>query len=733
MGKKTIILDIDVKDGRVGLDALDKALEGIKSELIQTEAQIRKVIKVLKDKKKELLIGSEAYEKITQEISEYEAALKSSTSAVNKETNAIKADTGAKNKNASANQNMINKTGLASATVVELGRTISDLNYGLPAVANNLSQLSTLMTTLVATTGGLRQGIAQLWKVMRSPVGVIVVFQAIIAIMEKFALSSRKSKEETDSLAKAIGSKGGLISELTLLGDIMEESLESSVEYQNALSQLKKKGFDPATQSVEDFIEAQIRLLKLQASRGFYEKEIQKIQEELIPLRQELAKQAEEARKTELEALNAINAGERGNAVAIANSISARSDYNDSLEKSGELMKKQNDLEKEYKEILKQVREELGSISNTPEFDLTDEITQARVDIDSMLASSAQERLIIQNEAAKAELDLALKIYKEKIDLDTKLTEQQKSLLISQAEEQTRTLRGLINEQTQIGIRDIWLGDSTKIIKDVKAAGRDVETALEGALEGTEPNADNILDRVIGNEEEVKEAARKRAEAIVSQFKSESLMEEIGAWADTFSNVFSFVDSEFNRQLDAQRAFATEQNNILKEQLNNENLSAEERKRIQLKISQNDEASRKEQEKIRKKQFKANKAFGIAQATTNTFLAATQVLKDDTLPSALKIPTAAATITFGLAQVATIARQKYVPTAASAPSAGALGGSGGSGDRTFDFNLVGESPESQLNRTNQSQFEKPLQAYVVSKDISSQQELDLNIRKSAKI
>ena len=86
-----------------------------------------------------------------------------------------------------------------------------------------------------------------------------------------------------------------------------------------------------------------------------------------------------------------------------------------------------------------------------------------------------------------------------------------------------------------------------------------------------------------------------------------------------------------------------------------------------------------------------------------------------------------------MAQVATIARQKYVPTASSAPTAGALGGGGGSGDRTFDFNLVGESPESQLNRTIQSQFEKPLQAYVVSKDISSQQELDLNIRKSAKI
>ena len=204
----------------------------------------------------------------------------------------------------------------------------------------------------------------------------------------------------------------------------------------------------------------------------------------------------------------------------------------------------------------------------------------------------------------------------------------------------------------------------------------------------------------------------------------------VSLYADTMSSVFDFVDSEFERQLDAQRAYTNEQNNILREQLNNENLSAEERKKIQGKISDNDEKARRKSDEIKKKQFKANKAFGIAEATVNTFLSATQTLADPTL-GVMRIPAAIATITFGLAQVAMIARQKFVPTASSA-SGGGAGGSGG-GDRVFDFNLVGESPESQLNKTIQNQFEKPLQAYVVSKDISSQQELDLNIRNSAKI
>ena len=38
-------------------------------------------------------------------------------------------------------------TGLAGATITELGRTVSDLNYGFPAVANNISQFCLLYTS----------------------------------------------------------------------------------------------------------------------------------------------------------------------------------------------------------------------------------------------------------------------------------------------------------------------------------------------------------------------------------------------------------------------------------------------------------------------------------------------------------------------------------------------------------------------------------------------------------
>jgi hypothetical protein len=75
---------------------------------------------------------------------------------------------------------MIDKTGLAGATVVELGRTISDSNYGIRGMANNLSQLSTLMTTLIVTTGGVANGFKALWAALMGPLGIIVVFQTVI-------------------------------------------------------------------------------------------------------------------------------------------------------------------------------------------------------------------------------------------------------------------------------------------------------------------------------------------------------------------------------------------------------------------------------------------------------------------------------------------------------------------------------------------------------------------------
>ena len=110
--------------------------------------------------------------------------------------------------NSKKNQKMIDKTGLAGATLVELGRTVSDSNYGLRGMANNISQLATLMTTLLFTTGSFAGGLKALGKAMFGPLGVIVLFQGFIAVLEGQAIAAQGAKKEINALAEAIAKAG---------------------------------------------------------------------------------------------------------------------------------------------------------------------------------------------------------------------------------------------------------------------------------------------------------------------------------------------------------------------------------------------------------------------------------------------------------------------------------------------------------------------------------------------
>ena len=67
-------------------------------------------------------------------------------------------------------------------------------------------------------------------------------------------------------------------------------------------------------------------------------------------------------------------------------------------------------------------------------------------------------------------------------------------------------------------------------------------------------------------------------------------------------------------------------------------------------------------------------------------------------------------------------------------SGGGGGGAagGGGGGRTFDFNLVGSTGQDQLAQAVGGQFSQgPVQAYVVSSQMTSQQQLDNIIESDA--
>ena len=146
------------------------------------------------------------------------------------------------------NQDMINKTGLAGATLVELGRTISDSNYGIRGMANNLSQLSTLMITLISTTGGVVNGVKALVSAFMGPLGFIIAFQAVIALIEKQDMEAQKLKRTMGSLGSGVADTAG---NFEIYIRKLQDSNESQEEQVIAIRKLNKE-FPDFVKSLKD-------------------------------------------------------------------------------------------------------------------------------------------------------------------------------------------------------------------------------------------------------------------------------------------------------------------------------------------------------------------------------------------------------------------------------------------------------------------------------------------------
>jgi len=126
-------------------------------------------------------------------------------------------------------------------------------------------------------------------------------------------------------------------------------------------------------------------------------------------------------------------------------------------------------------------------------------------------------------------------------------------------------------------------------------------------------------------------------------------------------------------------------------------------------------------EKDARRAFKAQKAFNLASALTNTYLAVTSALatKVELFPGQRFIEAGLAGAA-GAVQVAKIAKTQF--EGGSSSGAGDVGGGTAPTMSAPQFNVVGQSGVNQLASLNQ----QPIQAYVVSGQVTSQQALDRN-------
>ena len=123
----------------------------------------------------------------------------------------------------------------------------------------------------------------------------------------------------------------------------------------------------------------------------------------------------------------------------------------------------------------------------------------------------------------------------------------------------------------------------------------------------------------------------------------------------------------------------------------------------------------------------AQKAVGIATALIDTYKGIT---KGVALGFPAAIPAVAAAAATGFATVKKIISTK-VPSVPGSSGGGVSGGTRSAGAVAPQavapsFNVVGDSGSNQITDAINTQGGKPARAYVVSKDITTQQELDRN-------
>ena len=134
--------------------------------------------------------------------------------------------------------NVKSATGSASGAVVELGRTISDSNYGFPAMANNVQQLATQFTFVTKEAGGFGKGLKSVFKAMTGAGGVLLLFTIGVTLLERFALNSRKAATASKELAESISAE---TSSLTTLVSVARNENLNKEDRIKAIDEINKK------------------------------------------------------------------------------------------------------------------------------------------------------------------------------------------------------------------------------------------------------------------------------------------------------------------------------------------------------------------------------------------------------------------------------------------------------------------------------------------------------------
>lgn len=731
---KTILLEYDVKSGK----------------LIDENGKVIKSLDDLSNGYKNTKKAQEDYSKSAQKTAEQ-------TKALNK-----------------LQQDQARSAGLAGAAAFELGRTISDLPFGIVAVTNNISQLGTLMAALVVNAGGLKQGLAALGRQLLGPAGILVGFQVVVAAITMFAQRSNKAKQEVADFNFELEAQAEVLREILRLkqqGAITdsdeEKILRNFAKINKDLVDLLKEGLITEEQKNE-LIERSIRLNTLKSNSQVNE---QNQSERLKELQEELLEVTEKRDKVD-RALRRLKKDEYFDTVE----ISKREEF---LE---QLKRKVLEIESEKLNIYKSQAEEavnIGEIESGINKTIDDAIKKKErlLDIEKQRNSALSDLLATQVEEQQTLVDEAIleqdedkftKHYSKLLELKQFQLEQQRLAELKDVKDPTTI--NAINAKYDLlfeklgkdfnvmfiqGLEDIGKDITSTDIDALYDFGKDsyftfkkgftdkfIEEGYQGffnAFKQAEPEPYFPFVDLLDLESELAlETEEENAKKLFDKRKEN--IDKLSGLFEQASNGLRLLNDIFNAEADKQLAIEQNKTNALNDQLRirltNEQLNADQRDKINQQISRNDAALVQRQNEIAKKQFERDKAFKIAMAIGDTASAALKAYSSQIIPfdptSVVRAKIAAGIATaFGLAQVAALSKLTFTQKALPQPNLVSQGSATGSSGPAF--NVVGTSGQNQIAEAISAMQNTAFKTYVVSSDVTTAQELERKIVEGASI
>lgn len=681
--------------------------------------------------------------------------------------------------NKRSNKDMVSTAGLGSATLVEFGRTVSDSNYGIQGMANNLTQLSNLFITFQAKSGGVKNAFQQLGRQIMGPQGIILGLTLLITLWERYSMSQERSaREAKKSGDQFLASQSILLSQVDALDDV-----NTSEEERYAITENLKEAIPGLTDAdleyganLDKVREKIVEYTLAQANRAEMDK-LQEQNQELLVKRNRLAAIREiedadkrfEAFKKLQEEFQVFSQGDLEKLVTNGMSTYIKRLEGDELreryeeltqdvfDESDKVLKKINDLAgstgavftKSTEETKKKHSSLLQNLIREEELLYADQYEKDRLKADNAYEDAkakAQKEFddkIITQEQYDQALLIAKRIHdkayadidQEKWDDEIKRMESafkdQQALRKSfekrrkdDSKESLSDIQEFISEETYarkfaVAQQITDKKEQQKEFKKIQIAMLQMELELITAgIQSGNLLEEDVKKRVLRIKDQILNLG---GEDVDKELSPEQKKKRI---LDSAKKTLDAVESAFQAQYDAEisreEAKTAKINNELKKRLANENLSAKQKEALNNQIAANESALQTKRDEIAEKNFKTQKALSVANAIMSTYEAADKAMTS--LPTPLSFIAAAATVTAGLLNVQSILNQQFVPSSATVRT----GGLNGSSIQPPDFNIVGASGTSQLAQVVSGQMDKPVKAYIVAKDVSTAQEMDRN-------